>query len=188
MATIRPARAGDIKDIEYICRMTAGPVCEKEPIVGNRIAKIYSTYYARECCETSFVLADENDKAVGYILCEPDWKRYRKIYRKIDVPEIWELKKSAGFEAWFFPVPYMLLSKRYPAHLHIDILPQYQGQGYGTKMLETLFKKLKENDVKGVMLMASGENDGAIRLYKRMGFEMLLHTKLTAVMGKDLSN
>ena len=186
MAAIRPARADDIKRIEYICRMTAGPVSEKEPIVGNRIAKMYSTYYARECPDTCFVLADDEDKAVGYILCEPDWKKYRKNYRKIDVPAIWELKKSAGLEAWFFPVPYMVLSRKYPAHMHIDILPQYQGKGYGTKMIEALFDLLEKKSVKGIMLMASGENDGAIRLYKRMGFKMILHTKLTAIMGKTI--
>lgn len=186
MATIRKAEKKDIKDIEYICRMTAGPVCQREPITGNRVAKIYSTYYATECTDSCFVLADESDKAVGYVLCEPDWKRYSRLYREKYVPQIFALKKRDGFVAWFFPVPYMVFSPRYPAHLHIDILPEFQGQGYGTKMLEKLFEELRGKGIKGVMLMAGGENEGAIRLYKRMGFEMLLHTKHAAVMGKKL--
>lgn len=186
MAIIRQAEKKDIKDIEYICRMTAGEVSRREPIVGNKLAKMYATYYAEECRDTCFVLADESDKAVGYVLCEPDAFRFRRLYRKKYVPQVWEIDKKCGLECWFFPVPYAVLSARYPAHLHIDILPEFQGQGYGTKMLEALFEALREKGIKGVMLMAGGENEGAIRLYKRMGFEMLLHTRLSAVMGKKL--
>ena len=82
MAEIRKLRKGEVYPVEYICRMTAGNLSKKEPIVGNRIAKMYSTYYARECYDTCFVVADDEDKPVGYILCEPDCKRYRKLYRK----------------------------------------------------------------------------------------------------------
>ena len=187
MATIRQARLSDLADVEYICRMTAGPVCQKEPITGNRIAKMYSTYYIRECTDTCFVLADDNDRAVGYVLCEPDCRRYQRLYRKIDVPAIWSLKKSSGLVAWCFPVPYRVFGIKYPAHLHIDILDEYQGQGYGTKMVEALLSKLREMKIPGVVLMASGENDGAIRFYGRIGFKMLLHTKKIAAMAIDLT-
>lgn len=187
MAEIRRLRKGEIYPVEYICRMTAGEFAIKEPIVGNRMAKMYSTYYARECYDTCFVLVDDNDKPVGYILCEPDFKRYRKLYRKKDVPAIREINFSCGVEAWFFPVPYTFFGKKYPAHLHIDILEEYQNQGYGSKLMKTLLDELKGRGVPGVMLGTSAHNKGAIRFYKRLGFKILVKTKNGPVMmGKEL--
>ena len=46
---------------------------------------------------------------------------------------------------------------------------------------------MEQMKVPGVVLMAGGENNGAIRFYSRIGFKMLLHTKITAVMAIDLT-
>ena len=186
MATIRPMRQSDLKDVEYVCRMTAGPGCQKDPVLGYRIARMFSTYYVRECYDTCFVVADESDKAVGYILCEPDYKRYKKIFRKTDVPEIRKLHKKSGNQAWLFPIPYCFFGHKYPAHLHIDILDEYQNQGWGSKLMEALFQELKKSNVKGIMLQANLSNEGAVRFYKRHGFKMLSTLLHTATMGKSL--
>ena len=186
MATIRPMRPEDLKDVEYVCRMTAGPGAQKDPVIGYRLARMFSTYYVRECYDTCFVVADESDKAVGYILCEPDYKRYKKIFRKVDVPEIKKLHKKSGQQAWLFPIPYCFFGHKYPAHLHIDILDEYQNQGLGSKLMEILFEELKKRKVKGIMLQANLSNEGAVRFYKRLGFKMLSTKLHTATMGKSL--
>lgn len=186
MATIRKMRPEDLKDVEYVCRMTAGPVCQKDPVLGYRIARMFSTYYVRECHDTCFVLVDDSDKAVGYVLCEPDYKRFSEIYRKVDVPEIKKLDKESGKKAWLFPIPYNFFGRRYPAHLHIDILEEYQSQGYGAKLMDALFTELKARNVRGVMLQADINNKGAIRFYSRLGFKMLSTKMKTATMAKNL--
>ena len=186
MATIRPMRPEDLKDVEYVCRMTAGPGAQKDPVIGYRLARMFSTYYVRECYDTCFVVADESDKAVGYILCEPDYKRYKKIFRKVDVPEIKKLHKKSGQQAWLFAIPYCFFGHKYPAHLHIDILDEYQNQGLGSKLMEVLFEELKKRKVKGIMLQANLSNEGAVRFYKRLGFKMLSTKLHTATMGKSL--
>ena len=33
---------------------------------------------------------------------------------------------------------------KYPAHLHIDLLPEYQSGGYGTKMMQMLLEDLRD--------------------------------------------
>ncbi len=187
MATIRPLRHTDTSAVEYVCRMTAGEIHKKEPIYGNILAKMFSTYYARECCDTSFVLADDNDIAVGYVMCEPDYKRYSKLFRKIDVRNIWGLDKKSGFDAWWMPFPYFFLGLKYPAHLHIDILPEYQGKGYGAQMMNTMLNNLKAKKVKGIMLMANKDNHGAIRFYERLGFKVLFSGFGGVVMAKNLT-
>ena len=186
MVTIRPMRQSDLKDVEYVCRMTAGPGAQKDPVIGYRLARMFSTYYVRECYDTCFVVADDNDKVVGYILCEPNYKRYKKIFRKVDVPEIKKLHKKSGQTAWLFPIPYCFFGHKYPAHLHIDILDEYQNQGFGSKLMTALFEELKKRNVKGIMLQANLSNEGAVRFYKRLGFKMLSTLLHTATMGKSL--
>ena len=186
MADIRPMRPVYLKEVEYVCRMTAGPGCQRDPVLGYRIARMFSTYYVRECYDTCFVLVDDSDQVVGYILCEPDYKRYNKIFRKIDVPEIKKLDKASGRNAWLFPIPYTFFGRKYPAHLHIDILDEYQNQGFGAKLMDALFTELKRRNVKGVMLQADIHNEGAVRFYKRLGFKMLSTKLKTATMAKNL--
>lgn len=187
MATIRPMDKYDIIDVEYICRMTAGEVCRREPVLGKVISKMYSTYYARECRDTSFVLVDEKDKPVGYVLCESNYKRFRKVFNKKDVPEILKLNKSRGLEASVFHIPYDVFGRKYPAHLHIDILPEYQSKGYGQRMINTLLDKLKEMNIPGVMLITNRDNKGAIRFYERLGFKTLLAIGGPVIMAKKLT-
>jgi hypothetical protein len=82
MPIIRNTTDKDIKDVEYICRMTAGPGSIADERIGNIIAKTYATYYARTEQEVSFVL-DDGGKAVGYILCAPDFKRKSRNCSKL---------------------------------------------------------------------------------------------------------
>lgn len=186
MAEIRSVRKDDLERIEYICRQTAGELSRTNDTVGNSTAKTYSTYYARECGDTSFVLVDEDDTPVGYILCEPSIKRFRKIYRKVDVKNIAVYNRKDAFVAWFFPLAYGVFARKYPAHMHIDILPEYQGKGYGTQMLDTLFKCLKKKNVKGLVLMADSDNTGAVRFYERNGFSVVTEKFGGVVMAKKL--
>lgn len=185
-AKIRKMRPDDITDVEYICRMTAGPGCRKDPVAGNRIAKMYSTYYVRECCDTCFALVDENDKAVGYALCEPNFRKFRKVYRKVDVPAIKKLNENSGKKAWLIPIQYTVFGLKYPAHLHVDILDEYQNMGYGSKLMETLIEELKSRKIKGVMLTTDSDNEGAIRFYERKGFKVAADIKGGVAMVKKL--
>lgn len=187
MVTIRPMRTEDIQNVEYVCRMTAGELSIKDETVGNIMAKMFSTYYVRDCCESCLVLADENDRVVGYILCETDYKRFRENFRKTDVPQIYKLDRISGIKSWFFPVPYSLLGRKYPAHLHIDLLPEYQNGGYGSKMIQMLLENLRQKNIKGVMLIAGSWNCGAIRFYMKNGFKIIFNKFSETVMVMDLT-
>lgn len=60
--------------------------------------------------------------------------------------------------------------ERYPAHLHIDLLPSLQGQGNGRRLLTALLDGLAEMGAPGIHLGVSLSNERAIGFYKRMGF------------------
>jgi len=58
----------------------------------------------------------------------------------------------------------------YPAHLHIDILPEGQGQKLGVRLIETFLNQLRAQGVSGVHLGVGKANRRAIAWYPRLGF------------------
>ena len=79
-----------------------------------------------------------------------------------------------------------LFKKKYPAHLHIDISDCCQGQGVGTRLIETLCEHLKEKNVKGLMLSCGMTNKGALKFYRKNGFNQLANIMGSCIMAKKL--
>lgn len=73
---------------------------------------------------------------------------------------------------------------RYPAHLHIDILPEYQRQGIGFQLMDTLTVHLREQGVPAVMLSVAGDNEKGKNFYRKYGFQVLEETPNEIVMGR----
>ena len=61
----------------------------------------------------------------------------------------------------------------YPAHLHIDLLPHAQGGGWGRALRTRFLETLRQLAVRGVHLGVGARNDGAVKFYQRMGFDLL---------------
>lgn len=173
MAEIRKAEIGDLERVEYICRMTADEESIKDEKAGRIVSLIYSTYYIEEETDNCFVLVD-NGEVVGYIISSVNPLKLNKKYKEKYIKQIKKIDKKSALMARFVPVPYLLLRFKYPAHLHINLLPSYQSKGYGTLMINSLLDELKKKKVKAVMLLASAENTGAIRFYERNGFKKFI--------------
>lgn len=75
-----------------------------------------------------------------------------------------------GFLRREFPHPDM---GRYPAHLHINLLPDSRGFSLGRGMLEAYLNQLRELSLPGVHLNTTSQNVTACHLYERMGFRLL---------------
>ncbi len=61
------------------------------------------------------------------------------------------------------------LVARYPAHLHIDLLPRAQGAGLGRALIGRLTDALRGRGVPGLHLGVDPANTGAIAFYTRLG-------------------
>jgi len=61
----------------------------------------------------------------------------------------------------------------YPAHLHINLLPETQGQGIGRKLMEIFINNLIDLNVSALHLEVGKANPGAINFYERMGFKII---------------
>jgi RimJ/RimL family protein N-acetyltransferase len=58
----------------------------------------------------------------------------------------------------------------HPAHLHIDLLPAYQGAGHGRALITTFLQALGEMGVPRVHLGMDPRNTRARAFYERLGF------------------
>jgi len=62
---------------------------------------------------------------------------------------------------------------RWPAHLHIDLLPPARGRGAGRRLVHAWFARLRDRGVEGCHLQTMAENTGAIAFFTSMGFRRL---------------
>lgn len=66
---------------------------------------------------------------------------------------------------------------KYRATLHIDLLPEWQRKGWGTKLLERVVKTLAESgsdeDGRGVWIGVALDNAHVVRFYEEVGFRVL---------------
>ena len=183
MYFIRAYQKKDAEALKQICVETASVMFRGKKLTERALVDVYCRYYIEHEPENCFVVVDEKDVAKGYILCAKNYDGYQKIFKK-NYLKTWNL-------ATYIMGNFALKSirdyvKEYPAHLHIDLLQECQGQGYGRKLIETLIRHLKEQKVKGLMLHVSMQNEGARAFYKKCGFQVLHADKHDVLMGMKL--
>ncbi|MDR0589435.1 MAG: GNAT family N-acetyltransferase [Spirochaetaceae bacterium] len=77
---------------------------------------------------------------------------------------------------------------RYPAHLHINLLPAIQGKGQGKALMAVLFAELGRRKIPGVYLGVAADNAAAIGFYNKIGFSVLQEEVWGITMGKELNH
>lgn len=65
----------------------------------------------------------------------------------------------------------------------IAILSDHRGRGLGSKMIESCLRALKEEKIDKASLQVTGENKGALKLYKRIGFR---EVDIDFIMTKEI--
>ena len=78
------------------------------------------------------------------------------------------------------------VTDRYPAHLHIDLLPRLQGAGHGRRLIDALLTELAAAGAPGVHLGVAARNTRAIGFYEHLGFRTLHDGPDARLMGRRL--
>ncbi|MFX0182690.1 MAG: GNAT family N-acetyltransferase [Candidatus Hodarchaeota archaeon] len=193
MVLIRKYHPSDRNKVIDICWRT-GYMGEEakgrfdDPYLFGLLFCIYYLDYEPDNC---YVAIDEDSEVVvGYILSSFDSKkqekRFRrvmssKIFRRAFLYTIWRRPKTFKTLLYFRKIEKTsppisneeeLLSP-YPAHLHIDILPEWHRIGIGTRLIRTLGSHLSSNGVSGVHLGTSEYNVKAVPFYRNLGFSLI---------------
>jgi len=187
MPTIRKYQPKDKENVRMVC-MHTGP---KEALERDGPARItllatYCDYYIECEPHNCFVIADDNNEAVGYIICAEEYFGYRKRFLSEYAPRTKGLPIDKRVECLGAAHLPRFFVKKYPAHLHIDILPAYQRMGLGSKLMDTLVAHLRSKNIPGVMLGVGSKNEKGINFYKKYGFQKKLRIPFSIVMALDV--
>lgn len=104
--TIRPYRPADRDRLRQICRETAAKPFQRTGRTLEAVTLIYNDYFTAYEPDHIFVLADESDRAVGYILCATDYRGFVHRYRTTYLRRVFAHSAgSGGGLAGLFVVP-----------------------------------------------------------------------------------
>ena len=194
---IRTYHITDLSSIYRICLHTgynggdATPFLKDPDLIGHIFAAPYAVFEPDLC----FILTTDSAPC-GYILgtrdsitfyeqCEKQW--FPELRKRYPLPQ----KKEESLEANLIQHLHrnQIVVKGledYPAHLHIDILPIAQRKGYGRKLIETFLSKLQSQNIQGVHLIVSKNNQNAIGFYRQVGFQELKELGGSIAFGQKL--
>jgi GNAT superfamily N-acetyltransferase len=197
MFAIRPYHPSDFTALYRVCLLTgdsgkdASQIYRDPELLGHIYVGPYVVYEPDLC----FTLTNKGVPC-GYVLgardtlafhtrCEADWYPVLRARYPLPAPE--DASPDAGLirhihTAWQ-PNPD---AADYPAHLHIDLLPEAQGQGMGRKMIETLLNRLREVGAPAVHLGVSAQNTRAIQFYAHVGFHQVKASTSGILFGMHL--
>ncbi len=193
--TIRAYRPSDLDAIYDICVRTgaAGGDARGLHSSDRLLGDIWAVPYVTAEPQHAHVLDDGSGAAVGYILGTADTAAFVQWYRAE-----W-LSVTAGRYPAGDPRDEVMLGLHadpermlvpelagYPAHLHIDLLPEWQGKGLGRALMAAFLAGLRAAGVSHVHLGMAPENHGAHAFYHRLGFRDLTVPDSEALyLGRD---
>ncbi|MEU6253822.1 GNAT family N-acetyltransferase [Streptomyces sp. NPDC047043] len=180
---IRRYRPEDRPALDDICIRTAHNGQDSRPVYTDPgiFPVIFAAPYVHLEPELAFVLDDGRGEAVGYILGTADTPRFVDDYRTKWLPLV-----AARYPEPVGPpttpddemIPLLHHPERmivpevadYPAHLHIDLLPAWQGRGHGRALMRSFLQALQDRGVPAVHLSMVTANTPARAFYDRLGF------------------
>ncbi|HEY3548328.1 MAG TPA: GNAT family N-acetyltransferase [Propionicimonas sp.] len=179
MVELRGYREGDLPAMYRVCLLTGDAGRDATPLYRDRdlLAHVYCGPYPAADPALSLVVVDD-DGVGGYLVGTADSTGFAAWEERHWWPALrarYPLGPDDGsadhvlVEHLHHP-PHEEPPAGFPAHLHIDLLPRLQGQGWGRRLIEGFAAALAERSVPGMHLRVDPRNEGAIAFYDRLGF------------------
>lgn len=203
MPRIRPFQPGDEAALSEICLKTADAGADATGIFADDDlwGEVFVLPYVARHPDLAFVVETDDGRVAGYIVGTDDTRAFEDWFQG----EWW----PRFAERWPLPDPERPAAERtrqdgtvayaygrrggaepfgdtYPAHLHIDLLPELQGQGFGRRLIDTLVAALRERGVRGLHLAADVRNTSAAAFYERTGFSRIPSHADVVAFGREL--
>ena len=195
---VRTAKVADEAAVSNICLKTAdsGQDASKLfslPELPGLVWVVPYLYYSLSHC----FVAEHEGRVVGYLVTVPNTRLFKEWLSEKWLAEFkrrtkgFEPKTSQDEDAASACDHYIKLDQHYldtyPAHLHINLLPDAQGTGLGRKLVKTALANLRRENVHAIHLGVAPKNTRAIGFYEAMGFSRIENAE-GYIMGKSLIN
>ncbi|RFU78543.1 acyl- n-acyltransferase [Trichoderma arundinaceum] len=205
MAFIRSYKPSDFEGMSHICRETLNPAL-RPSAPGRRLAPyVWTHQYTHLSPETCFVLDDGSGRPVGYCIGCPDIPAFVAAYGSYTTavldasPEVTRPADLELKEPLFLPDgsvkeevlarlaynPHLLLVDgnadllaEYKATMHIDLLDEFQGRGWGRQLIARFVDSVKgvpQQDggaSRGIWIGVAGDNGKVVPFYEKQGFRI----------------
>jgi ribosomal protein S18 acetylase RimI-like enzyme len=181
--SVRPYRPADLDAIYDICVRTAdgGSDARGMYLDDRLVGDVYAAPYVTLEPQHAHVLDDGGGTAVGYILGTADTAAFARRYRAEWIPAIDgrypapadpPVTRSDALLGLHLDPERMVVPELsgHPAHLHIDLLPEWQGKGWGRGLMAAFLAGVRAAGAPRVHLGVSTANTGAQAFYHRLGF------------------
>lgn len=175
---IRLYRPADRADVYNVCVRTAAAGGDATGIYASDdlMPDVFAGPYLAFQPDLAFVV-DVGDRVAGYVIAAADTRAFVERVRQEWVPTFASKypepsPTDAPIVAMGVDPERMLVPEvdEYPAHLHIDLLPELQGQGCGRALIDTLRAELARRGIPGLHLTMDPANLPARAFYDRLGF------------------
>ena len=181
-ALLRLAKPSDLRPFLEVCLKTSDSGQDGSDLYTHKdlVGDIYAAPYLLH--EPRFAYALEiSGKVTGYLLGVLDTPKFEELLFTNYWPTTQlkyknsKVKASEGDQVLLAHLFNIALTesdivKKYPSHLHIDILESGQGKGYGKVMISHMLAQLSSAGSTGVHLHVSNKNYRAQEFYKKLGF------------------
>lgn len=194
--TVRLARPDDLDALYDICLRTgdAGGDASGVFVDGRLLGHLFVAPYAVLEPELAYVV--EDDEGVGgYVVGTADTRAFEATLEADWYPALRERHPEGsgeGFDAMLVALLHHTMRAAdavvatHPAHLHIDLLPRFQGTGLGLRLMATMHDACRERGAPGLHLGVSQRNTRALGFYRHLGYEVLHEDPITVTMGISL--
>ncbi|MGH8777166.1 MAG: GNAT family N-acetyltransferase [Jiangellaceae bacterium] len=193
---IRRARDGDRGRLYEICLRTGSAGEDATDLYADRhlLGNVYVGPYLALEPDLSFVL-DDTGAVTGYVLgagdtaqfqrrCEQEWwPPLRSTYADPPTGRPWTPDERLSHLVHHPSRTDPAVLAAYPAHVHLDLLPQAQGYGYGRRLMQHLLAEMRAASVPGVHLGVDARNERAIGFYRHLGWRPLPRGSGGLLMG-----
>lgn len=185
LETIRPYRPEDRAAMYDVCVRTAHLGGDSRHLYPDLelMPNLFAGPYAYLEPDLAFVV-DNGERAVGYIVGTADTAGFVEAWRATWLPLMLErypapsgppATPSEEMAGLMHRPERMIVPELagYPAHLHIDLLPEYQRAGHGRALMGAFLGALRGKGVPAVHLGMVTANVNARPFYDRLGFHVI---------------
>lgn len=170
MYGIRKYKPSDRNQLGYIAMETAWDSYKKSDKKRQTVAIMYNDYFTKYESDHIFVAVDENNVPVGYVICSTDYDLFVQKNNEEFLPRAMSLYKPIGIVHFMLISVLKQINDNRRVHLHIDLLPEAQHQGMGTKLLDALSNHLYQNGYEYMAVCGVNRYANSYKFYKKYGF------------------